>query len=398
MRGMIGRGWMGRAVCGVLVTAAMLSIVPEARAQFRGGMGMRELVDPSLTTRDIERMSEKLKLNDDQIAAANDLLAAFQAQHSEMASGLRDAMESARQEFQETRDPSVWRDLRPIGEKAEAKLKTMEAAFFNDLGAVLEPAQTELLAEYQRSRKREKSLQQGFLSGEAVDIVRLVEDVKLSPESKATIEPTVKQYETEVERAASERDEIYKASMDQGMELWQQGQMDKVNELFGKARDAGLKVRDINRKYARLIEGSLSEEEKKKFNDEFLQRSFPRVYRPSYANRAVEMSVKMSDLTGEQKAQVDAIAEGHAREAAALNEKWAAAVEDSEKTRTIMQMFGGGMGNEDVRSAQRARRELDDKTVEKLRAVLTEEQAAKLPERQERDWRQGGGREGRDGA
>lgn len=350
-------------------------------------MNWRDMLDPSITSRDLDRLAEKLSLTPDQKAAARDLLEGFQAQYQDMATTLREAFDAARQEFQETRDPNVWRDVQKIAEKAQGKIKSMEAAFFTDLKSVLDAAQTEKLPEFERSRKREKSLAQGFLSGETVDVVRLAEDVKLSPESRATIEPVLKQYELEIEKPLAERDELYQSGMSQGMQLFQTGQLDKMADMFNKARDAGMKVRDINRKYARQVEGLLPEGERAAFSAEFLERSFPRVYRASYATSAINTAKNLKDLTPEQKTEIEAIAETYRRESAPINEKWTAAIEQSEKTRTIMQMFAGGGTSEEIQNAQKARRELDDNTLDKLRAVLTESQAAKLPEKQTTDWR-----------
>lgn len=387
MRDRAVRGMRGFAA--LVVGAAVLGgAAAPAQAQFRGGgMNWREMLDPSISSRDLDRMAEMLTLSDDQKAVADDLLAGFQSQYQEMASKLRETFDGARQEFQETRDPSVWRELRPVMDKAQEQIKTIETAFFGDLKAVLEPVQLEKFPAFERARKREKSLQTGFLSGETVDIVRMVEDLKLPADARAALAPVLAQYETEIEKALAERDALYEEGMSQGMDLWQSGQMDKMNEMFNKSRDAGAKVRDINRRFARQVESALPEGEQARAASEFRERSFPRIYRDGYLRRAIETAKKMDDLTAEQRAQVETIAREYERESSGINTRWAEALEKSEMSRTIMQMFGGGGQSEEVRTAQQARRELDDKALEQLREQLTEEQRDKLPERQNQDWR-----------
>jgi hypothetical protein len=136
----------------------------------------------------------------------------------------------------------------------------------------------------------------------------------------------------------------------------------------------------------------LPEGEQAKFEATFRERSFPRVYRPAYAARAMDIADGFEDLTAEQKARVAEVRATFEREAASINKKWAEAVEESEKTMTVRDLMGMGGGNDGVREARTQRRTVEDRALEQLKAVLTPEQVKRLPDRRGRDEEEGGER------
>jgi hypothetical protein len=355
-----------------------------AQPGMMGGFGGGQMFEPGISTRDLDKYAEFLSMTAEQKEAASALLEGYQSEFDRVAKEMRDVTDAAREEFRDTRDFTVWDEVRPSVEAYQAKRKEMEGALLRDVKDLMAEEQAAKWPQLERMRRRDTTLRRGFLSGETVDVTGLVEDAKLAPEVMERVRPTLSQYEVELDRVLIERNEQFETGMGQGMALFRQGDMAGVNELFNKAREAAVKVRDVNRRYARLVEGMVPDEQREKFKREFKERSFPRVYRESFALRSIDAAANFDDATAEQRAAIAELRAGYEREASAVNEKWAKAIEENEMTITPMEMMGGG-GGPGMREGRMARRELDQKNVEKLKGILTEEQVKRLPERRERE-------------
>jgi hypothetical protein len=342
------------------------------------------MFEPGVSTRDLEKYAEFLSMSVEQKEAAGALLEGYQSEFEVAAKAMRDVTDAAREEFRDTRDFTVWDEVRPRVEAFQARRKEMEGTLLRDVKDLMTEEQAAKWPQLERMRRRDTTLRLGFLSGETVDVIGLVEDAELPAEVMERVRPMLSQYELELDRVLIERNEQFEAGMGQGMALFRQGDMAGVNELFNRAREAAVKVRDVNRRYARLVEGMVPDEARAKFQKEFKERSFPRVYRESFALRSIDAAAGFDDASAEQKGAIAELRGAYEREASAVNEKWSKAIEENEMTITPMEMMGGG-GGPALREGRTARRELDQKTVEKLKGTLTEEQVKRLPERRERE-------------
>ncbi len=382
-------------LAGVVVScAAVLGSASPALAQFRGGPGMfRQMMEPSVNTAQLDRYATMLELTPEQRETVDEMLSGFQLEHQAIAAEIRETMEGARDEMRRNGDPSVWRDVSQVMDKYRQRIRVIESAFFEDVQLLLTENQAAKWPAVERLRRRETTIDQGgIVSGETVDLVRLVEEAKLPAEAAEQVAPVLEQYEVDMDKALASRNEVYERSMRQGMEMWFGGDQAGVQKLFESARAEAVKVRDVNRRYARQIEGLMPDEQRQAFNAAFREKSFPRVYGDAIVPRAVKITQELSDLTAEQREQVAAIAESYTRESASINERWAKAIEDNEMNRTAASMFGMGPRDDGAREMREARRTLDQTTMQKIRAVLTEEQRTRLPEPEERpDWRRRGG-------
>ncbi len=116
--------------------------------------------------------------------------------------------------------------------------------------------------------------------------------------------------------------------------------------MLKQSREASVKVREVNRRYARQVQDLLPDDKKAAFDHAFKQASFPNVYRQSQSDRQIVAAQGFADLTEEQKTAIAALKESHARDEAAAQERLAAAMEENEMKMTaeqLMRRFGGGM-------------------------------------------------------
>lgn len=408
----IVRGLMaGVVVCAALVQPAAAQLFGGGRGGPGGGGpggpdGEGRMFEPGVTTRDMERYAEFLELTPDQVEAAKSLLEGYQIEIDKVAKEARDKVEQVREEFRESRDPSVWQNMGTAMMTLRERRQKLDKGLLEDVKLTLTEDQQMRWPVVERMRRREATLGRGLLAGETLDVVKLVEDSKLDGAREAELAPILERYQEELDRVLVERNEIYEDGMSKAMTMFRSGDMASMQEIWTKAREAGMKVRDINRRFARQVEGMLGEEQRAEFAKRVRERSFPEVYRQPYPVRAAELARGFEDLTPEQSEQLDAVVAAYARQASTLNDRWVKVIEETEETVTVADLMARRMrgGDDPISQARSARRELDRQSAEKVKAVLTPEQASRLPDERGRGdgedgdggprGRRGGGRGG----
>lgn len=379
---------------------AIVLIATPALAQFGGmqGGGWREGIDAD----QLERIGEVLNLDQDQMLVAKDFLAGYRTEHAQLVKEQEQLLEDAREAFRETRDRSIWEKVGDASEEIQEDAEQIEKRFFEDLKLLLNESQLAQWPKVEREHRRVSTIERGFLSGETVDLIDVVEEVAPETDS-AELERTLESYANELDRALIKRNERYESGMSRARELFQTGDFQTIQKLFEEARESGLRVRDINMRYARQLTPLLPDDARTEFTREVNERSFPEIYRRSYAGRVFD-TVEEMELTDAQREQIESIRSTHRRQAGSINAQWEKAVREREESTDVMSMmrqrFRRGGGDSEARDAQRERRELDVKTAEKIREVLTPEQAEMLPDapgfdgRRDRGPRRGGRRGG----
>lgn len=395
----LGRiGSSGRFVAAVV--AVGLTLISTAPAHAQGRMGMRMGGggwggDSAVSTREVNKWTDMLKLTADQKTAVDALHDAYQEQYRQEAKAIQDIGKDARREFMESQDTSVFKEVAAKTAEHTKKMAELESQFLDDFKSVLNPKQVERWPSVERCHRREKALPQGMLSGESVDMVGIVDDLKIAEPSPA-LSDALERYEVDLDRALTDRDEQRKAIQEQSEKLMKDfdpSNMDfsKIRKLMQDTRKTGIRVRDVNERHARLIAGVLPDDKRAEFEQRVRKTTYPRVYREPYTSKAIEASLGLGDLTSEQKASIETLKASYTRDLSAADEKWAAAISAEEKDGGGDPFMGfgrfvpGGGGDSDnpspTEAAHKARRELDKSTLDKLKAVLTPEQAEKLPER-----------------
>lgn len=384
-----------------VVAGAAIGIWPgsEVRAQAMimgggpGGPGGR-MMDPPVSSRELERYAKALGLDAEQHETAKTLLEAMQAEHATIAAKQRDEMAAIREEFEETRDPAIFRDKMPeIMRKSREVRGTMEKSFFDDLRAIINDQQAAAWPVMERMRRRDQGLPRGRMSGESIDLLRVVDDLKLAPEARAGLAGMLDQYEIDLDRALGERTKVTETMQPMfGASGAGMGNEEEIRAKMAEIREASKQIRDVNARYARQLNSALPAEVLPAFEKAIQRESFPQVYRESYAKRAMQAAADFSDLTPDQRSSVRSLLDEYEREAAAINSKWAAAIRDTdEKGGAMFAMPGGGAfvtmregegGAEDPTEPHRAaRRKLDERMEQSLKSALNDEQRSRLPER-----------------
>ncbi len=373
-----------------------------------GGMGFGDRITQS----DIDRFGKILGLNATQSEAVKDLYQAYDAEYTAASKVMQDKFEKVQADFADTQDFTVWqKDWPEVVEKYQKKVSELEKSLMGDLKAMLTSEQAAKWPAAERAQRRAKSLN-GMnmpgvsLAGDSVDLITMVDELKLSRTPDAVAQ-SLDRYESEIDQAVVERDAKRKEMADQMSGGFGRKKDDKsggggmpdfskIGEMMQEMRKTGIKVRDINDRYASQIASSLPEAQREDFSTRYKKAKFPQIYREPYPLKALTAAKDFKDLTSEQRSTIDEILAKYQRELAPLNERYAKAQADAEKdgggsdmaTGWMRMMSGGDQDNDDseLSQARKARRKLDSDTLDKLKGLLTDEQKDRLPERENQMW------------
>lgn len=360
---------------------------PGGRGFGRMAMGAGGMMT-EISSGQFDRYLKMLDMSDEQQSAAKTLFDGYRNEIKQLDEEMRSARQAAMEKFRETQDRSAFESMRGDMEKSREKRDNAASALMGDVKVLLTADQQGKWAKVERAQRRDQSLSRGRLAGEAVDLSRLVEDLKLDSGAAKGVAPILDRYETELDREMAARNTVIDKSMQEGMEAFRNRDVEKAQELFDKARDASVKVRDINRNFARQVGDALPADRKGEFEQAFKRASFPEVYRPTLASRRFEGAEKLADLTSDQRASIAELRTRFERDLASTNDKLAQAIESRQMSMGIQGMFGrGGPDGEDdpVAELRTKRRDLSQQASESLNKVLTDAQREKLPSADERD-------------
>jgi hypothetical protein len=336
----------------------------------------------------------------------------------------RQRMEKFQQEAQAERkasgaDTETKKVLTEMFEKVSAWMtqkEAMRARFVEGLKATLNDDQLTQWDAFDRFLRREKTLPKSRLSGEGTNLIFVLDELKLSDEEIAKLATQLDEYETSLDVALKARNEFLASSTPRLFKAVQEGDSKESTRIMERQFELRTAVRNVNDQYRQAIVNALGEgESARSFEKAALQNGYDRVYRASTAERAFAAALEMTDLDEAVRTAVVDLQSQFLSEMGMKNKEILAVLQKSEpdqqvaeSTRFVTMMAamvngdmtamggpgGGPFGNrgpDAVRDAMDTRREIDDKYLERLKALLTEEQAAQLPQRQGRGGQGGGG-------
>jgi len=283
-------------------------------------------------------------------------------------------------------DDSMGEVFKKHGEKS-ARIETQ---FLEDLKSLLTTEQAEKWPALERLRRRDSLIGPGPISGSNIDLIAMVDAMKLSGSARDQLAEPLGQYELDIDRALQDREQALSRGDDQSGKAMRVYDGAAFEKRLKTEREHGLKIRDLNRKYVRQIAALLPEDLRTKFENDIQTKSFRQAYRPSPTSKELDVAAKLDDLTAEQKRRIEQITSAYRERVKAASAAWAAAQEKAEedgKSTSFGPMGGtvgggaGGGGSPDLTAARKARKELDQQTDEQLAAILNPAQQARLPER-----------------
>ncbi len=387
-------GWLSaraRAIVGVVALVCVLVTSAPAPGQVFGA-GMGGMVPDLVTRRGVTAYCTLLKMDDDQRETA---MVLFETTRGEYRATMEEFQRRTEQIAADVRESQDWQkmqdEISAAAERMQTRVTSLEKQFFDDLRSILTDEQMTNWERVERYRRREMMLRFALVSGAGADLIQIVERGKLAPEGNAEFAAAFLQYELDMDVPLREMEAMQReqqAKQSEQMKRWRENPMlamEDMNKLMERANGLAKKVRGINRDYVRRLGSLMSDGSREALETEFAKRSFPRVYRESHASRVLRTALGFGDLTEEQRDRLRTLQEQYTRDLTAANRRWAKAIEDEEESmggavgRMMRGFEGGGGEDSEERKARTARRELDDKTLERAEAVLSDSQKDRLP-------------------
>jgi hypothetical protein len=250
---------------------------------------------------------------------------------------------------------------------------------------------------FERFLRREKSLGRGRLSGESVNLFAVIDEAGLTPEQIEAIQPLLNDYEFRLDEALKRRNAFMAQNEVKALKAIQEGDAKSMEQLAERMIDLRNSVRNVHEEFRTLIVAALPPEDAQRVEKAALLAAYGRVYRPTRAERAFEVAMKLEDLTPDQRKAVEELVSLYGIEVQGLNQRIAASIRKSEPDRMKQEAvrasgllngasrFFDGPPEDPAEALFEKRGEMTDGYVKRLSAMLTPEQAAKLPQGTGRD-------------
>ncbi len=343
---------------------------------------------------DIDSMARVVGMTPEQHAAASDLYMAYETAMQSAARKLAEFQQSLGEQGGHD-DPEVWKKSQPVFEKYNDHVQKLRETLIEDLKLTLTPDQVGQWPKVERRLKRKESMSQLMASGARADLIALAEKAMAGQEMPQELAQTLDDYEREIDRALSSagnwREEQEAMWRDRAQEFMSMS-MEERMEMTRKFMEEGMKrsrgVRDVNMRFLKRISEQLPEDKRMGFEDEFYRRSFWALAHENYspgggqsAVRAFDAIAKADWVSDAKRGKVREVRRQYDGERRAMREKQVAALIAAEdKPRTDANPYGmAGMDPQEMAQTWERRREMERKTIDRLREIFTDEELAKLP-------------------
>lgn len=272
----------------------------------------------------------------------------------------------------------------------------LRTSLVDGLQASLTDAQKQKWPAFQRFIAREKTLPQGTLSGENVNLFIVLDEAGLSKEVFQTITPTMDQYELELDEALRTRNEFIAANEAKFLQAVADGDTAAAKRFVERATTLREKVRDVNDRYRETLISQLPAADGARVRKTALASAYERIYRPTRVERAFEAIAEMEGIEAAVRDSLAALEQQYSTELGSVNDRMLQATrkqEPSQQTDEVVRVVGmlsgeapfqpmmrGGRDEGEMGELMDKRRDMDDTYMDRIKALLSAEQFESLPQ------------------
>lgn len=301
--------------------------------------------------------------------------------------------------------------LEELAEQAADKYKLFSSEknrlreqFVSDLQLLLTEEQIPLWPTLDRKLVRQKTLQQGQLSGESADLFVIANELNIDIQGDADVAAVFGQYENLLDEALKARNTYTEENRAVRFTAIMQRDSKRSLSLHDGEMIRRKNIRDVNETFvvnvADVLETTLSQE----FVNSYRKKAFARLYRITPTQRVYDKALEFDNLDPDVADAVNEMRQSYEIELAIANEQMLHLIktyEPKQRRRWLERMANrnfqrGGGGDDPIREGYQSRDKLDDKYYDQLISILTPDQAETLKspkaqrEDQRRERRQGG--------
>ena len=286
-------------------------------------------------------------------------------------------------------------NMRKSMEKFKRQKAILKQDFLTQVRGQLTAEQVGNWPGFERAFTRIKTLPNGRLDGERTDLLVVAGELDLNDEQSEAVAEQLETYELALDEALRERNDYVDdatARMDRAI---QDRDFRKALSIVDNATRRRVAVRTVNDRSIDAIAEDLPAERAAEFRSHALRRSYPRVYKRTVGQKSFKEARALPGLDEETLSGIAAIADAYETELAVLNERIRTAIHrhQPKETRQAIERIaammsgegdatlrlGGHDEDDPIHTAFKTRRNLDERYMKQLHAVLTAEQVAQLP-------------------
>lgn len=190
-----------------------------------------------------------------------------------------------------------------IGESMLARLvpwyeeqERLRSAFSAGMQSVLNNEQVERLPSIERSRRRERYLSQGRLSGESVDVWAILGKLSLDSETTSRLQPLLTEFAVNLDESLLKRRVVMDRGVSELFRAVHSGDVSRCVGLFDQELESRQHVRASIDEYARRIADQLPRGKAEVYYLEVLQKGYPRLYQTTHAHRLLDRAANLRNL------------------------------------------------------------------------------------------------------
>lgn len=371
-----------------LVLGMMLALAGRASAQFGEAAGIAEAMQPDYYKRDVVLVSQGLKLDEAQRVILNTLYEDYQTAFDEGVARMKQRFDDMREELQVGDKARILKLVfAPFREWAGEK-QQLGAQFLANVEVVLTEDQLQQWPAVQRRLYRERNLHKGRLSGESLNLLDVVRDMKLDPRITAQLQPVLDAYEISLDRALHMRDDPISGSNNPMLQSLEDQDPEKGQAALQKHLERQIEVRNVNDEYIERVAMALPEQLATEFRLAALDRAYPRIYRETPVQRMFKVARELQGLDAAVLESVIALESQFLAELAAINQTMLDALRKHEPADALERAadFAKRIAGQQIepkpdpmREKFAKREELFRTYATRLHDLLTEDQFALLP-------------------
>jgi len=317
---------------------------------------------------------------------------------------IREAFASMREQAEAMEDDRGSRQqLSLLREEATAKQRRLDARMEADLRAILYAEQLDRWPIFERDMRRERTLADGELAGEDVNVFLVVRDEEIDVPAVPGLAEALEQYAVELDPVLVFRNDLLETSGPQMREAMEARDLDKAASIAARQMRARADVRDVNLRHADAVAGLLDDEQAASFREAVRREAYARVYSPSATERAFEAARDIDALSPDVLAAIESLEAAYLAELLPMQEQIVQAIQihetrqEVERARMSLERQlrertrGGDRGprppqpDDPIRDAYERKSDLDARYRQSLEAMLTPDQIDLLPS--DRRWR-----------
>jgi hypothetical protein len=260
--------------------------------------------------------------------------------------------------------------------------------FEEDVKVLLNNDQRDHWPAFERRMRREKTLHQGRLSGETLNLFHIVRDLRLDQRTEQMIQPVMEQYDIALDYALRMRNEALVQKENEQLRQIRGGNMEAMVGHTEREVTRRLAVRAVNDEYIENIAAALPQPHGDSFRASALERAYPRVHRPLPAQRLFQEARRIDGLSAETVEVIAVLEEQFLAEMRQINESILASLRsfEPESLRHAAKAVAARQSGESLARltdpTNEQVRERDTRAtsyVERLRELIDPEQFAMLP-------------------